>query len=354
MILFTPNIQHEALDSTTGYNWGKTADESNILSTLPKHYSEILKDRIISERLLVCDDSATPSILVGTQQRFGELLQMTAVTLLGKEHANRFGPYLGVVMKLLDTNSMMSKGGLSVQVHPRVGHPKWPSKPEMWLSRGKGNVYAGFNKDMTKEEILVAIENNRLEDYLNDVELSKETPFVVPGGLVHAIRGGNYLMEWSKAPGREEVAKGNIKDATVALYDRTDGKSPRPGKEDPESAFQIMEHAKTFTKTDIRKLMVEPDIEYIQNQRHIGIKEKLFRTPEVYVDRYILESTFALSLEKRGLPLYVESGELEIWDKQTKLGILSAGSEAFLAAHHKILSLHPQPNTAFYTWYRPF
>ncbi|PIV90207.1 hypothetical protein COW46_04970 [Candidatus Gracilibacteria bacterium CG17_big_fil_post_rev_8_21_14_2_50_48_13] len=359
ILFFTPNLRTEAPDAASGYTWGKPAQESNILRLLPQTVSAepgiqklYEQNCIVSERWLCSDDQTQGSLTFwqGMPVAFSAVLEKHAEAILGPQHVKQYGPYLGCIMKQLDTNSAREKGGLSVQVHPKSGHPSRPSKPEMW--KGEGHVYIGWKETMNAEKLREIYTHERIEAYMHSITMDKNTLILVAGGLVHAIRGNSFLCEWSKAPGAEDIAKGNIKDATIALWDRTDGKTPRPGKEDLEGAIEVMEHADMLRETTPENLLYRSELQ--QTDKNGNHTRALFRTPEVYVDEYTVQTQIDLSLEDRGLPLYVESGVLNIFQKHTHLARLEAGTECFLPyALQNLQIVAEKAPCIFQTWYAP-
>ncbi len=347
LIRFTPRI----LTSTDGYNWGKEDINSNIIATLPENIRKHYRDCIVAERWMVSDDKDKSSRAHTSQGEtsFRNLLDNHGSEILGDSHVRLFGPYSGTIMKLLDTHTDPQRGSLSIQIHPMPGHPSWPSKPEMWM--GKGSVYFGWKEDMTEESIMKAIDENRLESTMNLIQLRSEDLLLVPGGTIHAIRFNSFLKEWSKAPGTDEISKGNIQDASVALSDSTDGKTPRPNKANPQRTFDIMRHAETFSAVNPQHYFSKPIIKPLPG----GMERMLFNTAEVRVEEYIsMAGAFSLSLEKRGLPLYVERGTFEVLHEGKSLGIMRPGEEAFLPASLQQVTIVPKPACHFYTWYRPY
>lgn len=359
-LLFLPNLRTERPDATSGYTWGKPAQESNILRHLPenvrhnKAMEQLLTDNcLVSERWMCSDDMAKGSE-VQTEEgtcSFRSMLDADAPSLLGPRHVVERGKYLGCIMKQLDTNDIATRGGLSIQVHPASGHPERPSKPEMW--KGKGRVYIGWKQNMTPESIRALVAKGTIEEALHQVDVDTDSLIQVDGGMVHGIRSGSFLAEWSKAPGEDDIAKGDLEKASVALWDRTDGKQPRPGKEDIGAAIEIMEYADALHAVAVDDILHLPDM--LQLDMAGNLLRKLFATQEVHVDEYTLVTSVPLSLEHGGLPIYVEQGVLHIERDGETLATLKAGSECFLpyAMGHVILRAGAAAPAVLQTWYVP-
>lgn len=365
---FVPNIRVEQAEAKTGYTWGKPAKNSNILQHLPpterKAFS-VEDDDIVAERWMVTDDRGFPSYVRPATKAlspkdletgeglipFYQLLEQYAQELLGPDHVAAYGPHLNVIMKQLDTNAEPTKGSLSVQLHPKVGHPTRPAKPEMW--KGTGQTYLGWNQDMTEAMIREAVSNSTLEQYMNAITMTPDKLILVSGGLIHAVRYNTFTAEWSKAPGKDDLAKGNVKDATVSPYDRTDGKTPRPGKEDIENSLEVMRHANTFSKKTEAELLTPKQV--IDQDDQGNIQWQLFRTPEVSVDEYRIMTEMVVDLSRRGLPVYVEQGSMFVMKDGEVIDEVAAGEELFLphVLGQVTLKRRGVEPVVLQTWYAP-
>ena len=106
-------------------------------------------------------------------------------------------PFFPVMIKFID-----AKGDLSIQVHPSdeyaLKHENSFGKTEMWYivqaDKGAG-IYLGFKQDVTKEQVLKAIDNNSLTDLLNFYEVKSGECYYIPSGTVHAICKGCLICE---------------------------------------------------------------------------------------------------------------------------------------------------------------
>ncbi|EKD26917.1 MAG: Mannose-6-phosphate isomerase, class I [uncultured bacterium] len=358
-IKLLPNICVEKSGAVSGYNWGKEPSSSNILKTLNSVSGNLSAQNIsigdndlIAERWIVSDDRENPSfaLIDGKFESLFSVLEKWAKNILGETHFLNFGHYIGTIMKLLDTNNAPLKGSLSVQVHPKFGYSKRPSKPEMW--KGKGRIYIGWKCDMTEDAIKEAVHNNSLEDFLNSVEINEDNLVIVPGGTVHAIRYGTFIHEWSKSITEEDSNYKTLKNATIALYDRTDGKTPRLNKENIECSLDVMKHADKFKKiTDFfvnsKTINEEPSGNSIR---------RLFNTKEVIVDEYTISSSIDINTNERGFPIYLESGKLNVLKDGKIIDVINKGEERLFPQEMRdvILNNISDSKSVLYKWYRPF
>lgn len=365
VLTFLPNLRTELATATTGYTWGKPVSDSNILALLTlAGFTELQQelglanDDIVAERWLVSDDQQYPSLVVdrntGQTKAWFELLADAPSELLGPQHLEEFGPYLTCVMKQLDTNDTPNKGSLSVQVHPKPGHPTRPAKPEMWQGRGK--IYLGWKKDVTPAEISTACTNAELETLMNQIELTPDKLVVVAGGTIHAIRFGTFTAEWSMAPGKDDRNKGSLKDATVSPYDRTDGKQARPGKEDVAAAIELLAESDGMRGQTEAELMTTATPLWQDKQGNS--LQRLFTTSMVFVHQLQVSTSYKLNLATvgRGLPMYVVQGEVHMTTTAGQSLTLSAGSECFVpysASEVEIKNTSSAPSILQF-WFAPF
>ena len=91
---------------------------------------------------------------------------------------------------------------LSVQVHPSdeyaMAHENTHGKSECWYileAEPEATIISGLNGNFTKEEIRLAIKENRIESYLYETTVSKGDFLFIPAGTVHAIKGGVTILE---------------------------------------------------------------------------------------------------------------------------------------------------------------
>ena len=317
------NIRSEPSGATTCYVWGKPAERSSILRGLngrtwindaERHplcqRLGIGPGDIVAERWIVSDDATHPSraeLPDGRLISLRALLSQSPEALLGTRHLAKFGPFLCTVMKLLDTHDDPARGGLSVQVHPPEGYVGRPPKPEMW--KGSGRIYLGWRRAMDEASVRSAVRSKDIERHLNEISLVGNELVLVEGGVVHAIRSGTFTAEWSMAPGRVDADGNNdLARATATLFDGTDGRPPRPGKEDLESSLDILRAANGFAATT--KVTTEAVVQFDAGDGNRQLT--LFLTPQVHVEQWEIATRLEVPSNGRGFGVYVETGNLDI------------------------------------------
>jgi len=364
-----PNLRFERPDAETGYVWGQPCERSAILKTLndgvpcrdPRTTPSLRRlglrpGDVVAERWIVSDDPASGSRVAPSEAPLGgraltELLNEDPVGLLGPTHVENFGSSLATVMKLLDTHDAPGRGALSVQVHPPTGYPGRPPKPEMW--RGSGKIYLGWRKVVTEDEIRAALRAGRIESLMNRFELHPEDLVLVPGGVVHAIRAGTFTAEWSMAPGGGPGGSPvDLTRATATLFDGTDGRPARPGKEDVETALDIMRASGGFDA-----YCPPPLLPRILHEGRAGDRRSLlFRTAQVFVEEWRVASRLTRLKRDRGFGVYLASGALTLHAEGSSFR-LEAAEEAFVPASCELLDAVPGDQASeparLYAWYAP-
>ena len=106
-------------------------------------------------------------------------------------------PMFPVLTKFID-----AKQDLSVQVHPSdeyaLKNENSLGKTEMWYivdcEDGAG-IYLGMKRDVTRDEFETAINEKKLTELLNFIEVKKGECFFIPAGTIHAIGKGCLIYE---------------------------------------------------------------------------------------------------------------------------------------------------------------
>lgn len=130
--------------------------------------------------------------------------------LLGRLIYERFGSELPVLVKFIDTEN-----DLSIQVHPNdavaLSRHGAMGKTEMWYvvdAEPGAYLYAGFSRDITKEEYRRMVADGSICEVLSKHYISKGDTFFIPAGMVHALCKGAFVVEVQQSS-----------DITYRLYD---------------------------------------------------------------------------------------------------------------------------------------
>ncbi|NMM65772.1 class I mannose-6-phosphate isomerase [Clostridium sp. P21] len=127
-------------------------------------------------------------------KKLDELIELTGSKLIGTKIVKETFPLL---IKLIN-----AKDKLSVQVHPEDRYAMETEgemgKTEVWyvVEAFQGaNLVVGTKEGCTKEQFKKAIEDGKLEMYMNKIPVKKGDVYFVKSGLIHAIGEGVIIAE---------------------------------------------------------------------------------------------------------------------------------------------------------------
>ena len=126
-----------------------------------------------------------------------EVLASEKSALVGKRVYEQFGDTFPLLIKFID-----ARDNLSIQVHPddelaKERHNSF-GKTEMWYvvkATPDAFLYSGFEKSITLDEYVKAIENNTFTDVLKKHNVKTGDVFFLPAKRVHAIGAGCFIAE---------------------------------------------------------------------------------------------------------------------------------------------------------------
>ena len=150
----------------------------------------------------------TNGFLEGNNLR--ELIEVYMGELVGDKVFDEHGHSFPLLFKLIDANE-----NLSIQVHPgdemaAERHNSY-GKTEMWYvvdADPGAELIIGFKEDCSRDTYLDALENDKVEDLLQHVAVTKGDVLFIPAGLVHAIGKGVVVAEIQQSS-----------DVTYRIYD---------------------------------------------------------------------------------------------------------------------------------------
>lgn len=145
------------------------------------------------------------SHLYGQELTLKELIEQNPSKYLGKDHAEKNGVSLGVLVKLIDSGER-----LTLQVHPdrrtamELFHSPY-GKTECWHILGGRKIggdapciYLGFKQGITRELWKILFERQDIEGMLAAMErydVKEGDTILIEGGMPHAIGAGCFLVE---------------------------------------------------------------------------------------------------------------------------------------------------------------
>lgn len=139
-----------------------------------------------------------------------EIMETYLERIVGEDVYRYYGRQFPLLIKFLDINDR-----LSVQVHPDDGiaAERYDSlgKAEIWYvmdARPGARIYAGFNKEMSAQELYDRCHAGTVEEVLNVIYPKKGDVLFIAPGTVHAADGGLLIAEVQESS-----------DMTFRLYD---------------------------------------------------------------------------------------------------------------------------------------
>ena len=127
-------------------------------------------------------------------RKLDELIKLKGSELIGTKISKETFPLL---IKLIN-----AKDKLSVQVHPEDKYAMETEgemgKTEVWYvveAFSGANLVVGTKEGCTKEQFKKAIEEGKLEAYMNKIPVKKGEVYFVKSGLIHAIGEGVIIAE---------------------------------------------------------------------------------------------------------------------------------------------------------------
>ncbi len=177
-----------------------------------------------------------------------------------------------IMIKLID-----AKQSLSIQVHPAddyaISNEGELGKNEMWHildADEDAYIYVGFNKDVTKEEIIERIENNTLLQVLNKIPVKKDETYFLKAGTVHAIGAGCLICEVQQSS-----------NVTYRLYDY--------GRKDKSGKLRELHVNKALDVLDMKKYTPKTYEKYDAIMRYDFVKTLIGQCKYFTVNKYFVD-----------------------------------------------------------------
>ncbi len=202
-------------------------------------------------------------------------------------------PRFPILAKLLDAQAT-----LSLQVHPPTkiaaslgGEPK----TEVWYiaaAEPGAELFVGLRRGTTRARFEEAVASGEVTDLLHQLPVRADDVVFVPSGRLHAIGGGNLLVEIQQNS-----------DTTYRVFDwdrARSGASPR--------ALHIAEALQSIDFADFEPGLVRPE------------GESLLRTPEFAVARWDLAAPRQALEEPAAAIFYCLNGAVEMTGVEIKAG----------------------------------
>ncbi len=217
----------------------------------------------------------------------GVLSGKTLTEIVSKDKYNIVGTLfpkdmdeIPLLIKFIDANDK-----LSVQVHPddsfAFEHEGGRGKNEMWYvydAKPGARLVAGLKQGVGKEEFILAIKENRIEECLNEVEVQPGDVINVPAGLLHSIGAGTVIVEIQQTS-----------DITYRVFDYNRVDSNGVGRPlHLEKALRVVDFASNPGKVKISGIPIKVDSRFTKT---IYVANKFFACEKYQVNGSIAEAT---------------------------------------------------------------
>jgi mannose-6-phosphate isomerase len=145
----------------------------------------------------VGDESVVANVFL-KKNNIEEIVEVYMGNLVGEKNYERFGLTFPLLIKTLDCNDV-----LSIQVHPdddlaAERHNSYGKTEVCYVSSCKPGaaIYVGFkDASLSREDYLRALNEDRLPEIMNRVEVKAGDVFFIPAGTIHALGKGVNVIE---------------------------------------------------------------------------------------------------------------------------------------------------------------
>ena len=215
-----------------------------------------------------------------------ELMETYLDRIVGEDVYDHYGRQFPLLIKFLDIQNK-----LSVQVHPddEVAEQRYDSlgKSEIWyvLDAAEGaKVYAGFNREISAQELYDRCHNGTVEEILTVIYPKKGDAIHVVPGTVHAADGGILIAEIQESS-----------DMTFRLYDWGREFNPKTARKmHLDEAIDLI----NYGKFDDRLYHKGPLWE--DGDKGDGVIRQLVKCPQFTVNEMKVNSPLKIEKEKFG------------------------------------------------------
>jgi mannose-6-phosphate isomerase len=236
---------------------------------------------------------------------FREIFQKYPIEILGESFAATMN--FPLLIKIID-----AKEKLSVQVHPDDSYalekdPQSSGKKEAWYileADENAEIVCGFSENLDRKIYENKIKQNDAESSLQKFSSKASDAFMINPGTVHAIGGGNLLLEIQQSS-----------DSTYRVYDYGRlGDDGKPRDLHIEKSLDVL----NFQKSNHEEFLTPMPLNWENGKRYLFVSNDKFRFEKLYFsDRVSLPKLTSQSIFKI---LHILEGEIEIDSERFKKG----------------------------------
>jgi len=252
-----------------------------------------------------------------------ELVEIYMDDLVGEAIYEKYQNVFPILVKILDAQDW-----LSIQVHPddKLAQKRGlgGGKTEMWYildADPKSQLIAGFNQKVNEHSYLRKIDEQKLAEIMNFIDVKKDDVFYMPSGRVHALGPGILLAEIQQTS-----------DTTYRIYD-----------------WERVDKDGNGRDLHLKEAMEAIDFELHKNykteyEKEINKTNEIVNTPFFTTNLIILNK--AIKKDYSQLDSFVIllgiQGEFEYKDKQGHSGKIKAGESLLIPALQDGISIFPK------------
>lgn len=253
-----------------------------------------------------------------------ELIDIYLDELVGEEVYAHFGNDFPLLFKFIDAHDW-----LSVQVHPNDvlaqerGLPR--GKSELWYvmqAEPGARLISGFKSGVEAETYLKALEENRLQEILQFVEVKAGDVLYMPAGRIHALGPGIMIAEIQQSA-----------DTTYRIYDWD-----RPGQDGRMRTLHTAEALEAIDFAPVDQALLDyPD----QADKTISLVNSPHFVCGLMQVNGVMRKNFE-GLDRCVVYLCVEGRGRIIWEDGEES--LKAGEAILIPASMREIKIHPAPS----------
>lgn len=181
-----------------------------------------------------------------------------------------------------------AKDNLSIQVHPDDEYAKsigfTNGKNEMWYiikTNKDGKIICGLNTKLSKDELKNIIENDKIKEYLNYINIEEGDSIYIKAGTIHAILKDTLICEIQQNS-----------DITYRIYDWD--RKDKEGKSRPLHKKESIDTIKSENMPQIIKTKNNKEVQEIVQSKYFEVKK--INCKEIFEDTSNINTFYTMNV----------------------------------------------------------